>query len=75
MEAIQKVAERIVDLSPSSPDRDTQVYAVNRNIFYLIHDLLALLKNINETSLPGEDRQRRLQELETKYGIPVKHLL
>lgn len=45
------------------------------NIWYLMDDVFALVKNINDTSLPGTDRNERIMELKTKYGLPVKHLL
>ena len=75
MESIQKVAERIVNLSPASPDKETLTYAIAYNIKYLIDDVLKMIKNINETSLPGADRTKRIIEMETKFGIPKTHIL
>lgn len=75
MESIRKVAERIVELSPSAPDKETCINAVRQNIAYLIDDVLKMVKNINETSLPGSDRTNRILELEAKYGIPKTHIL
>lgn len=75
MESIQKVAERIIDLAPASPDKETAVNAVRINITYLVDDILKLLKNINATSLNESDRFRRIIELEEKYGIPKTHIL
>lgn len=75
MESIRQVADRIVNLTPSSPDKETASNAVAQNIWYLIDDAFALIKNINETSLPGSDRINRIMELKTKYGLPVKNLL
>jgi hypothetical protein len=75
MESIRKVAKRIVELSPGAVDKETCINAVRMNIYYLIDDVLQIVKNINETSLPGKDRTERIIELEKKYGIPKTHLL
>lgn len=48
---------------------------IEANVRYFVEDLLKLIKNINETSLPGSDRTNRIIELEEKYGIPKTHLL
>lgn len=75
MESIRDVAERIVTLSPGAPDRETLINAVEFNIKCLIGDVLNMVKNINETSLPGKDRLDRINELETKFGIPKRYIL
>jgi hypothetical protein len=78
MESIEQVAVRIVSML--CPDKTGQewknaVTGVYVNIEYLIDDTLKMVKNINETSLPGKDKMYRILELESKFGIPKTHLL
>jgi len=78
MESTYKVSERIVSsLCPNKADeeRANAICGVNQNIKYLIEDVLKMVKNINETSLPGKDRMDRIIEMETKFGIPKTHIL
>ena len=48
---------------------------VARIVEWYLNDLFNLLENINNTSLNESDRKNRILELQSKYGIPVKHLL
>jgi hypothetical protein len=48
---------------------------VDRIIKWYLDDVFKLIKNINETSTSDSDKQIRIKELQSKYGIPVQHLL
>lgn len=75
MSTLEQLATRIVNLSPSMPDDDRRLLAIKEQITWFVDDILKMVKNINETSLPGADRTNRIIELEAKYGIPKTHIL
>ncbi|AMQ00965.1 hypothetical protein AY601_4114 [Pedobacter cryoconitis] len=51
------------------------IECAEQRITWYINDVLAVINNINQTSLNKMDRAQRLIELEEKYGIPKTHLI
>lgn len=57
----------------SEAEKKAYIVSCTRNY---IDDILKTIKNINTTSLPGNnDRFVRIIHLEEKFGIPKRHLL
>lgn len=48
---------------------------IKHSITWHIDDVLKMIKNINDTSLPGVDRTNRIIEFEAKYGVSKTHIL
>lgn len=78
MDSLEKTAaginENLGNLYSKATASERTVYIMNQ-LKYLLDDAFKLVKNINETSLPGKDRTDRLIEIESKLGIPKTHLL
>lgn len=72
MEHINKLSDRIVTMSPESPDKETAINAVSLNINYFISDIAKAIHNINETSLNSTDMSRRVSKLSEQTGISVE---
>lgn len=80
MDHIDKTATRINEhladyySRPDTTPTDRAQY-IKDQIKYVLDDVFKILKNINQTSLGEEDRNRRIHDLQTKYGIPITHLI
>lgn len=77
METLEQISKRINQTlkdKNNEPDMDKEYFIYNA-LRYLLDDALKMIKNINETSLPGHDRTQRIIDLEKKFGIPKTHIL
>ena len=70
MDSVKDLSNRLRNPGEFQDENDFEMF-----INWFLEDLFKMIKNINETSLPGKDRTDRIIELETKYGIPKTHLL
>lgn len=78
MESIDTFATKLIDSLERDKHASTKIEKISTVVYWTRHymeDVFKLLKNINDTSLPGSDRTKRIIELETKYGIPKTHIL
>ena len=84
MESIKELSKVIVETTRNLLTHDDitgfkgtpeqfAIETVENRVTWYINDVLAIIKNINETSLDKMDRAKRLIELEEKFGIPKTH--
>lgn len=73
MEHIEKVAERILKLSPGASPANA-IIGTSVNIKYFIMDVCKMLKNIRDTSFSESDKLMRLERLSKETGIEVHDL-
>lgn len=48
---------------------------VKAQITYAMDDAFKLVKNINDTSSNESDRQKRIIDMESEFGIPKTHII
>lgn len=78
MISTEQLSKRIAqDIQQNDEDSNLNEAArrIDNMITWHIDDILALLKNINDTSVNSKDRTDRIIEAQSKYGIPTRHLL
>lgn len=78
MQTLTQVSETIVrNIAPTLTGikkKEAELVAIN-HINWFLEDIFKLLDNIKRTSLNDQDREKRLMELETKFGIPANELV
>lgn len=70
MDSVKDLANRLRNPGEFNDEDDFEMF-----IKWFLDDLFKMIKNINETSLPGIDRTNRIIELGAKYGIPKTHII
>ena len=78
MQTIQQLSSGIISSLAGHLKNETteqKEASITMRINWFMEEIFKLIKHINESSLNDSDREKRLNELKEKFGIPINHLL